>query len=468
MPQYENSNGVPANGILGGIPVAEQNQDYILLVKEVTSTTPEIINQTQYAIEYIIGGGILEGGEIEVRTPNQDNETNLDIVQNFPTGKNIIAQLQNATSANTQLSGELNVTGVGTIKNILYSQTGITPSSYSTSSVVFIGSDGTPVSSSDFVPNILGSMISSSTISISAGVLKHIDTYGTLLYSSTFNSGSNFNITDGNLYLSASDFDYLQYATVNVSYNITNVDSKTGQVNVKLRSNGFGGNNDVFTIVQGSGVSRNFNTNLSQADIPANTTFDVTIQSTANIEVSSIQLSITTTSPPPAADIPAGNFWSTGSGNWITGSTYLSINYGNLQDTSGFTAATKNFGLDPIQNTFEIKKGDQIRFGYNPFNTYTIYDVVTPAESNDGLVKFYLNQQLPTNLSANSSSLDNFILYRIDSNDPKYIILDVNKTPVIGDPENPLKGYIYPKYASKRSIKNRKQIQTRVSQQGLI
>ena len=455
MPQYEDSNGVPANGVLGGLSVAEQTQDYILAVKEVTSTTPEIINQTQYAIEYIVNKNS------EVRTPNQDNETNLDIIQNFPVGKNVISQLVNATSANTQLSGELNVTGVGTIRNILYSQTGITPLSYSTSSVVFIGSDGTPVSSSDYVPNILGSMISSSTIPISANTLTSIDTYGTLLYSSTFNSGSNFNITDGNLYLSASDFNHLQYATVNVSYNINNVDTKTGQVTVTLRANGTAWANDVFSIVAGTGINRNFNQNFFQGNVQTDRTLDVTVSSTMNIEVDSIQLSVTTTSPPPPADIPAGNFWSTGSGNWVTGSTYLSINYGNLQDTSNFGEATKTFGLDPIQNIFEIKKGDQIRFGYNPFNTYTIYDVITPSEANDGLVKFNLNQQLPSNLS---SLLDNFVLYRIDTNDPKYIILNINKTSVIGDPENPLKGYIYPKYQSKELKQNIKFIQQEVSQ----
>ena len=96
---YFDTNGVPANGVLGGLPVAEQNQNYILLVKDVTSTTPEIINQTQYAIEWILD---YEG---EKQRPSENDIANNNIIQNFPAGKSVTSQLINATSVNNQPSG---------------------------------------------------------------------------------------------------------------------------------------------------------------------------------------------------------------------------------------------------------------------------------------------------------------------------------------------------------------------------
>ena len=467
---YFDTNGVPANGILGGIPVAEQNQDYLLIVKRVTSTTPEIINQTQYAIEYIVGGDILEGGNIEVRTPNQSNETNADIIQNFPPGKNVVSQLINATSDNTQLSGELNVTGVGTLKNILYSQTGIPSSSYSTESVVFITPGGAPVGSSNEVENILGGMISSSAFTISNNTF--VQNY-TVTTQTTAAGGTNFNGPSGKYFVSSSDLEGINYVTFKVSYQIQGNTSNNVDVEVKLSqgSNPTPRKSDVFTVPRNQSVIRNFSItipkdNILIAPITWGYYYKVNVVPDGEVTVQSINFEVTSTSPQPPANIPAGDFWSTGSDSgdtWLTGSTYLSLNYSNLQDTSNFTAATKNYGLDPINTSFELQKGDKIRFGYTPSNTFTIYDIITPSEASDGLLKLKLNRQVPNNIIP-----DNFIIYRIDSNEPKYIILDVNKTSVIGDPENPLRGYIFPKYPSSELKKNRKQIQQIVTQQGLI
>jgi len=448
---YFDTNGVPANGILGGLSVAEQTQDYILAVKEVTSTTPEIINQTQYAIEYIVDK---DGG---IRTPNQDNETNADIIQNFPIGKNVVSQLVNATSVNTQLSGELNVTGVGTIRNILYSQTGIPSSSYSTESVVFIEPNGAPSEASNPIPNMLGSMVSSSAIEISSNV--NVQNYTVLINS----DDNNFNGTNGRYDITSSDLSDLNSITFRVSATITTTEptevrvalfnSSTVPIEQKTLTIGSGRNPSPFTI--------SFDKTINADDLSGYYYVNIRTYGAA-ITANNINFSVISSNPSPTANIPAGDFWSTGSDStitWLTGSAYLSLNYGNLQDTSNFTAATKTFGLDPINTTFELQKGDKIRFGYIPSNTFIIYDVITPSEASDGLLKVKLNKQVPNNIVP-----DNFILYRIDTSDPKYIILDVNKTSVLGDPENPLKGYIYPKYQSKELKQNIKNIQRTVSQ----
>lgn len=454
MPQYQDSNGVPINGVLGGLSVAEQTQDYILAVKEVTSTTPEIINQTQYAIEFIVDK---DGG---VRTPNQDDETNADIIQNFPIGKSVVSQLVNATSANTQLSGELNVTGVGTIRNILYSQTGIPSSSFSTGSVVFIEPNGAPSEASNPIPNVLGSMISSSAVTISSNSNLNISNYDVPLQSPQ----NNFTGSAGHYQISSGDLVDLNSVTFRISATITTAVPTEVRVALFQQGNNIPIEEKTLTVggLRSPSPSTIFFTKTKNAD-DISGYYYVNIRTYgSNITASNINFSVISSDPSPTANIPAGNFWSTGSDStitYLTASAYLSLNYGNLQDTSNFTAATKTFGLDPINTTFELQKGDKIRFGYTPSNTFIIYDVITPSEASDGLLKVKLNKQVPNNIVP-----DNFIVYRIDPNSPKYIILDINKTSVLGDPENPLKGYIYPKYQSRELKQNIKFIQREVSQ----
>jgi len=88
---------------------------------------------------------------------------------------------------------------------------------------------------------------------------------------------------------------------------------------------------------------------------------------------------------------------------------------------------------------------------------------ITPSEASDGLLKLKLNRQVP-----DSTILDNFILYRIDSSEPKSIFLNVPKNSVIGDPENPFKGYIFPQYKTQNLKDNLKSIQQQISNEGLL
>lgn len=45
--------GLQINGVLGGLPVAEKNQEYFAVVFEAADTTPEIIDQTQFKVIYL-------------------------------------------------------------------------------------------------------------------------------------------------------------------------------------------------------------------------------------------------------------------------------------------------------------------------------------------------------------------------------------------------------------------------------
>jgi hypothetical protein len=159
-------------------------------------------------------------------------------------------------------------------------------------------------------------------------------------------------------------------------------------------------------------------------------------------------------------------FWSTGSHTditWLTASNYLSTNYGNIQDTSNFPGTGESFGLSPIKELFTPRPGDRIRFAYDSNRDYYIYEVITPDEDNDGLLKLKLNKVLSSN-----TILDNFVLHRVDNTSIKYIILDVAKDPTIDNPENPFTGIILPKYPSEKLKNNLENILSKLKQEGII
>ena len=192
------------------------------------------------------------------------------------------------------------------------------------------------------------------------------------------------------------------------------------------------------------------------------------MSTTEDISIASLNFEVIGSSPAPTPNIPTTGFWATGSDTvitWLTGSSYVSQNYGNIQLTNSGTQVIgfANYGLDPIDDLFTPQVGDKIRFEYDPGKVFTIYEVITPLEASDGLLKLKLNRQVPDN-----TILDNFILYRIDSSEPKSIFLNIPKNSVIGDPENPFKGYIFPKYKTQNLKDNLKNIQKQISNEGLL
>ena len=451
----------PVNGALGGLSVAEKNQEFFLLFKDITSTTPEIIDQSSWNIEWLVNSNG------EVANPSDNDVTNSNILQNFEIGKKVYALVNNATGINAQFLGEHTITGVGTLKNILYSQTGIPSSSFNTSSVLFVEPGGAPASSTNPVPNVLGSMIlNNETFSQSSPTT--IDGYTLQTQTNNPPGGTNFNAGSRKYFISSSDFIDINSITFRISYSIdNNSTTKPTTVNVSLQPPA--GNilqTDVFTISSNSGVQRSMEVNLSNF-----TSFNqmlIKVSTEEEINIVSLNFEVIGSSPSPTPNIPTTGFWATGSDTvitWLTGSSYVSQNYGNIQLTNSGTQviAFTNYGLDPIDDIFTPQAGDKIRFEYDPGKVFTIYEVITPSEASDGLLKLKLNRQVP-----DSTILDNFILYRIDSSEPKSIFLNVPKNSVIGDPENPFKGYIFPQYKTQNLKDNLKSIQQQISNEGLL
>lgn len=114
------------DGILGGLPVAEKNQEYFAVVLEAGDTTPEIIDQTQFKVIYLVDS------KLNVSKPAQDSISLSNILQNFERQKIATVRVDQGTVLNNQLAGNHEITAVGSIEPIGGTQIGTGPRSYVT------------------------------------------------------------------------------------------------------------------------------------------------------------------------------------------------------------------------------------------------------------------------------------------------------------------------------------------------
>jgi len=117
---------IVVNGVLGGLPVAEKNQEYIAIVKEAGSTAPEIIDKTQFFISYLCDS------DFNISKPSEDSVSLLNLTQNFEQEKNARVRVDQGTALNPQLAGLHNIHAVGTPEPLLLSQIGPGPLMYVT------------------------------------------------------------------------------------------------------------------------------------------------------------------------------------------------------------------------------------------------------------------------------------------------------------------------------------------------
>ena len=118
--------GLQINGVLGGLPVAEKNQEYFAVVFEAADTTPEIIDQTQFKVIYLCDS------KLNVSKPSQDSVALNNIIQNFERQKRARVRVDQGTVLNNQLAGLHQITAVGSIEPICGTQIGSGPLSYVT------------------------------------------------------------------------------------------------------------------------------------------------------------------------------------------------------------------------------------------------------------------------------------------------------------------------------------------------
>jgi len=129
-----NFNGEQIRGILYGLPVAEQNQEYFAVVKEAGDTSPEIIDQTQFKVTYLCDS------QLNVSKPATDTVALSNITQNFESQRRAIVRVDEGTVLNPQLAGTHKITAVGSVEPIIGTQIGKGPLSYVTT-MSFVQSD---------------------------------------------------------------------------------------------------------------------------------------------------------------------------------------------------------------------------------------------------------------------------------------------------------------------------------------
>ena len=167
----------------------------------------------------------------------------------------------------------------------------------------------------------------------------------------------------------------------------------------------------------------------------------------------------------PIADSTQNNFWENNNSNnlWVTASENLSLNYQNIQNSQPVLDIIEpGFNFSPIETPFIVRAGDRIRFEYDKEFDYTIYEVIEPSVDADGRLKLRLNSLIP-----NSINLNNFVLHRVNINDPAYIILDVAKNASMGNTQN-FNGVILPEYPTLKLKENLDSIILDLKSRGII
>lgn len=474
---------IDTSGVLGGLPVAEQTQDYFITFQQAGGTGPEIIGETAYFITYLVqSDGTLS-------KPAEGGDALLNLEQNFPIGKNVNVRVNQGTALNNKLGGEQTVTAIGRQQPILFTQTGFASSSFVTSSTNFkFKGDSTPpgVSTPVLIQDFRGTMLKTTDATLSSGAITSYDS----IVNTPSSSAATFNTSNGTYTLIPdSQLDSVTFQIIIDLKNTlqgTNVDDfRTAQFVFEVQNDG----STYQTLAVGNIDLPSAPENIAIDDIPfesltinysatgneltnagSNPKFRVRSQTTDSfITVGTVKFRVISQNPSAGTNTesPAEQMWVTGSGlvgaQWLTASAALSLNYGLTQDYISMESLLEtNFNVSPIQVPFKLRAGDRIRFEYNKAKDFYIYEVIPPKCANDGLLKIKINQYVPSN-----TVLNNFIIHRTDVNDPLYIILDVDKDETVGDTQN-FSGLILPKYPTKELINNLDNILVDLKEKGIV
>lgn len=445
--------GGPTQGVLNGQATAEKNQSYFLIFEEAGDTTPEIIDNTAYFITYIVD----ENGNVSKPTSNTDSFYNL--TQNFPLLKPVIVRTDNGTVINSQLSGELTVTGIGKEYPLLYTQTGYSQSQYD---VGITFQEDTLPGTYPSTPNILGDLGKTGPFYLTGSGVNQINDF--VIDRNPDSSVATLNATNGTYSIITSGLINISEVTFRILVSAQNVlGSTTKTINYYIKNNNssdsyYLGSVD-YKIGQPDVTTNSFNLTLNNSQLTGNPEFALYATFDNDVKYSNILFGIKEQTPSnTSSSINTLPLLKTGSNTWITGSQFLSENYGKVQEE---LSSARAFGFSPVIKPFTLQKGDRVRFEYNKTKNYTIYDVVPPDNDVDNQLKIKLNTSIPE-----GTEINNFVFHRIEQEDPSYIILDVKKLPQ-NDTQN-FRGFILPKYPSQTLKDNLDKIISQLKTKGII
>ncbi len=498
--------GIKADGVLGGLPVAERNQEFFLIFSGVGGTGPEIIGQTAYFIEYLVDS------DGNIFKPSENTSALTNLLQNFQVNKPVNVVVDNASTTNAIMAGQKQLTAVGVQQPILYTQTGSSGGAF-TGSIFFEGDPTLGAINNPgglVVPNMQAVM--RKTSSFSEGQMTNFSDFVGGIPGDTAQDARSASLVEGRYFISSSRFGDLQSFTFTVTAQVRNLTSPDPiGFNFNIGHNGTGGSlgtfnpdTEEFLIPFGLGFTTINESYTVQAPFANPDTHygpiaddvgraTLTIFGSqgagadfANLDINYITFGVQANDQNPlpnggllqSAGENAPPFWLTGSGGslYITASDYISTNYSNIQVTTGstnidgtdvdITDQFKNFNLSKIQVPFNVKIGDRIRFLYNPQTDFHIYDVKEPATEADGRLKLKLNTNLSQSLTL--TQLSNFVLHRTNKSIPRYVILNIDKVPGVGSASNPFTGIILPQFPTEKLINNLDTILNKLKVEGII
>jgi hypothetical protein len=467
----------------GELPAVEQNQTYMAYFDGVGGTGPELIGQTAYNIKYLID---TQGN---IANPEPGVPALYNLIDNFESGKNAIVRLIENDPTLTgnpnddALTGIHEITYVGRITPILYSQNGSGSLEYETTmSFALLGNILNPLN----VGILTAKFSSTSNISSEPVDYTNFD-FVAQIYS---NNGSWSRVTGGSplsasYQLNTSSIDAGTRIRFNTQFQISRVgpNNPGADTNFKFRiiknrdfNNTFF-ESDWFPVPYDNSVS-NFkqattfwfhaeqndeflvqykysNTSDAQYRIfSGNNTYFMVEQ-----EISPLNDFI------PGVNTVTSSYWTIGDYSGSVTILTASGDLFNVYQQQGIyqipSTSSLEFGFSPISTAFNpILPGDYIRFEYLPDAVYNITNVTTTPIDENQSASLFLTTVPPI---TSGSNLDNFVLYRV-INDGTYVVLDVNK-PVAG---NGFTGIIQPEYVSQDLTRNYSNIIQDLTQKNLI
>ena len=446
----------PVNGALGGLPVAEKNQSYFVVFQGAGGTGPEIIDQTALFVTYLVN----ENGNVS--KPSEDYDSLNNLIQNFEVGKNVVVRNDAPTALNGNIAGNHLITAVGRQQPILYTQTGSSAGANVTT-LTFGGYLNQVI-----IPNMEGVMtIQNPSISLSPTT---ITGWTAPVAPLPDPAAAVFDETTGKYTVVSSGVGDTQDITFNVAAKFVNNlgpdEFENGNINVNItlyeNTTPIGGIS--YTVQPGETlVTGNLPVSATRTiGVLTNPVYTIKMYASyiTSFEVKWVQFQVTNQNPEPTP-YQVTDFWNNNNYNnlWLTASSELSANYGRIPSP---VQECLDFNFSPIETPFNVQVGDRIRFEYNPNTEYFIYEVIEPIDDNEGLLRLKLNTLIP-----DSVNLDNFVLHRVNTNDPAYVILDVIKNNLVGNTQN-FNGVVLPEYPTKRLKDNLDNIIIDLKSRGII
>ncbi len=495
--QLEESTGETINGIIGGLPVAEQNQEYFLVFDEAATTDPEILNKTQFRVTYVVDSNL------NTSKPTEETDAALNATQNFEKGKNCLVRADNGTILNNILTGDQSIYDIGTLQLVFTTENGKTNDSYVTT-MSFDGVGAQLIGQAQNITSLHSQLgqganelsnngslrveLATDTLPISQSgspeAYEWVEWVGddtlnfvqsTIVAGTRIKGTFNYNLQIRNIYPQIPVNTTIQFridrtsgfsealSPVNHIFTNPSSDSKDPPVNggesgtIEIDFQDFSQGDTISATLIGTGLSNNSDTeayfkNANLSFTQETPSGDILVMG-VNATTSSYWSGFTTISGSGVDPNDLGNAYSI-----LTASSDMST-FANGQYIQRVTSSIAAFDpnndgstFNPVQVPFQFKTGDEIRFEYN---ANKVHKVIKTENDEDGLkvhIKPGINTETLRVFNSIGTQLNHFTHYRILQNGG-YLFINQKKDNEAGINQN-FNGIITPQFPT-TNLKNK-------------